>query len=102
MNITEYIKSNILYLDGGMGTLLQEMGLAPGELPERWNISHPDVIKKIHLDYYNAGSNVVSTNTFGANVLKFSKEELELMKSEIEEKKRELLALYTVENKINL
>ena len=77
MKITEYIKSNILYLDGGMGTLLQGMGLMPGELPERWNITHPDKIKKIHLDYYNAGSNVVSTNTFGANSLKFSKKELE-------------------------
>ncbi len=77
MRITDYIKENTLYLDGGMGTLLQENGLCAGELPERWNISHPDLITKIHRDYYNAGSNVVNTNTFGANILKFSADELD-------------------------
>ena len=71
MKITEYIKENILYLDGGMGTLLQAQGLKSGELPERWNITHPDVITGIHRDYFNAGSNIVNTNTFGANKNKF-------------------------------
>ena len=77
MKITEFIKDNILYLDGGMGTLLQKQGLASGELPELWNITRPDVITAIHRDYYDAGSNVVNTNTFGANSLKFSDGELE-------------------------
>lgn len=77
MNITEYIKDHILYLDGGMGTLLQKQGLEAGELPERWNITHPDVITKIHRDYYDSGSNVVNTNTFGANILKFNADELD-------------------------
>lgn len=77
MRIIEYIKDHILYLDGGMGTLLQKQGLVPGELPERWNLTHPEVIRKIHRDYYDAGSNVVNTNTFGANSLKLSDEELE-------------------------
>lgn len=77
MKITDYIKENILFLDGGMGTMLQSVGLAAGELPEYWNITHSDLITKIHLDYYNAGSDVVSTNTFGANCLKFSDTELE-------------------------
>ena len=77
MKITEYIKENILYLDGGMGTLLQERGLMPGELPERWNVTRPDVISDIHRDYFDAGSNVVCTNTFGANTLKFDKEALD-------------------------
>ncbi len=77
MNVLEYLKDHILYLDGGMGTLLQANGLAAGELPERWNLSHADVITNIHTQYYNAGSNVVNTNTFGANSLKFSEEELE-------------------------
>ncbi len=85
MKITEYIKEHILYLDGGMGTLLQAQGLAPGELPERWNLTHPDVITSIHRDYYDAGSNVVNTNTFGANVLKFSADELDgIVKAAIE------------------
>ena len=43
MNIKEYIQMNTVYLDGAMGTLLQEQGLALGELPERWNLSHPNV-----------------------------------------------------------
>ena len=77
MNFKEFLKDNIVYLDGGMGTLLQEKGLKPGEYPERWNITRPDVITAIHKDYFDAGSNVVCTNTFGANSLKFEKNELE-------------------------
>ena len=41
MKITEFLQNNLLYLDGGMGTLLQARGIAPGELPERWNLTHP-------------------------------------------------------------
>ncbi len=77
MNFKEYLKNNIVYLDGGMGTLLQAQGLRPGEHPERWNLSHSDVITNIHKTYFDAGSNVVCTNTFGANVLKFADDELE-------------------------
>lgn len=77
MTFSEFLKDNIVYLDGGMGTLLQAKGLKPGDAPERWNISHPDVICVIHRDYFDAGSNVVCTNTFGANTLKYSKDELE-------------------------
>ena len=77
MTFSEYLQNHLVYLDGGMGTLLQEKGLMPGEQPERWNLSHPDVITEIHRSYFDAGSNVVCTNTFGANSLKFSDEELE-------------------------
>lgn len=77
MNIRDFIKNNIVYLDGGMGTLLQKSGLQPGELPEHWNISHPEVIREIHKNYYDSGSNVVNANTFGANTLKFSIDELD-------------------------
>lgn len=77
MNLLERLNSGILYLDGGMGTLLQKKGLSAGELPERWNISHPDVIIDIHRAYLDAGSDVISTNTFGANSLKFSDSELD-------------------------
>ena len=89
MKITEYIKNNTLYLDGGMGTLLQKQGLKAGELPERWNISKPEVVTEIHRDYYNAGSNVVNTNTFGANSLKFSAKELDaIVKAAIDNARR--------------
>ena len=71
MNILEKIKTSITYFDGGMGTMLQERGLAPGELPELWNISHRDVIIDIHRQYYASGCNILKANTFGANRLKF-------------------------------
>ena len=77
MKITEYIKNNTVILDGGMGTLLQAEGLAVGDKPETWNISHPDLIRRIHREYIRAGSNIICTNTFGANILKFSHAELE-------------------------
>ncbi len=77
MDFREYLKNNIVYLDGGMGTLLQQKGLMPGEHPERWNLTHPNEIIEIHKAYFNAGSNVVCTNTFGANLLKFEENELE-------------------------
>ena len=76
MTILEYMKDNFLVLDGGMGTLLQAAGLKPGELPERWNLEHPEVIVGLQQAYFDAGSNAVLTNTFGANVFKFGAEEL--------------------------
>ena len=77
MNFREFLKDNIVFLDGGMGTLLQEKGLKAGEYPERWNITQPHIISGIHKAYFDAGSNVVCTNTFGANSLKFDDSELE-------------------------
>ena len=77
MTFTQFLKQNIVILDGGMGTLLQESGLRAGEHPERWNITHAERVTEIHKAYFDAGSNVVCTNTFGANALKFGEEELE-------------------------
>ncbi len=77
MSVLNFLKNNTVILDGGMGTLLQAEGLAAGEHPEMWNITHPEIIQNIHKGYFDAGSNIVNTNTFGANILKFSSEELE-------------------------
>ncbi len=77
MNFRTFLQTNLTILDGGMGTLLQKAGLAPGELPERWNLTHADEVTAIHRAYFDAGSNVVNTNTFGASILKFSTEELD-------------------------
>lgn len=66
MKITEFLKDHILCLDGGMGTLLQARGLRPGERPERWNLTYPEEIARIHRAYFDAGSHVVNANTFGA------------------------------------
>ncbi|NLZ70560.1 MAG: dihydropteroate synthase, partial [Clostridiaceae bacterium] len=77
MNFSEFLKTNNVCLDGGFGTYLQALGLKPGEKPETWNISRPDIVIDIHRQYFDAGSNVICANTFGANLLKFDIEELE-------------------------
>ncbi|MGL5694956.1 MAG: homocysteine S-methyltransferase family protein, partial [Peptostreptococcaceae bacterium] len=70
MGIREYIKDNILIFDGAMGTMLQQNGLKMGENPEIFGLKNPDILTKIHKEYLQAGSNVITTNTFGANELK--------------------------------
>lgn len=75
MSIREELKQRRLFFDGGMGSLLQAKGLKPGELPETWNILHPEIIEQIHADYLKAGADVITTNTFGANRFKYKKEE---------------------------
>ena len=72
--LRERLGKELLFFDGGMGTLLQKEGLLPGELPEVWNMEHSEVIQKIHESYFRAGSNIVLTNTFGANAIKFHSE----------------------------
>lgn len=69
--LLERLGKELLYFDGGMGTLLQSKGLKPGELPEVWNIEHADEVVDIHRQYFEAGSDIVLANTFGANALKF-------------------------------
>jgi len=70
--ILELIKKKTVLLDGGMGTELMKYGFSQGECPEKWNIEKPDVIKSIHLSYFEAGSDVVLTNSFGGSKLKLS------------------------------
>ena len=69
--LQDKLGKELLFFDGGMGTLLQKEGLKPGELPENWNIEKKDVIQSIHRSYYEAGSNILLTNTFGANAVKY-------------------------------
>ena len=76
--LRERLGKELLFFDGGMGTLLQKEGLLPGELPEIWNMEHSDVIQGIHKAYLEAGSDIVLTNTFGANTIKFHSEDYSL------------------------
>ena len=69
--LREKLGKELLFFDGGMGTLLQKEGLLPGELPENWNIEKKEVIRSIHRAYYEAGSQILLTNTFGANRIKY-------------------------------
>ena len=60
-----------LILDGGLGTMLHARGLSPGERPETWNLTRPEVLTEIHRAYLDAGAQVIATNTFGANRLNY-------------------------------
>ena len=59
-----------LLFDGGMGTMLQAAGMKAGALPELLNFSDPDVITSIQRQYVEAGCDVITSNTFGANAHK--------------------------------
>jgi 5-methyltetrahydrofolate--homocysteine methyltransferase len=69
----DLLSQRIMVIDGAMGTMLQEYGLSAGECPEMWNITHPDIVKKIHTFYLEAGADIILTNSFGANGLKLQK-----------------------------
>lgn len=68
--ILERLKNEILVLDGSMGALLQSKGLPPGYAPDLWNMEKPEVIKSVHAEYVQAGSDIILTNTFGASCLR--------------------------------
>lgn len=72
MSILQELEKRILFCDGGMGSLLQQAGLQPGELPGVWNMTHPEVLVQIHRDYLEAGADIVTTNTFGVDRLKYN------------------------------
>ncbi|MCI8660393.1 MAG: dihydropteroate synthase [Lachnospiraceae bacterium] len=72
MELLKSMEERILFFDGGMGSLLQAQGLKPGELPGIWNITHPDVLVEIHRKYLEAGADIILTNTFGADGLKYN------------------------------
>jgi len=66
----EYLKENIMILDGATGTELQKRGMPKGVCPEKWVVENPDVIIDVQREYVNAGSNAVYTCTFGGNRMK--------------------------------
>ena len=71
MDLLREMRQRRLFFDGGTGSLLQAQGLKAGELPEVWSITRPEVCVKLHRDYLEAGADIIKTNTFGANGLKF-------------------------------
>ncbi|MFC2088208.1 homocysteine S-methyltransferase family protein [Calditrichota bacterium] len=66
-HLKKVLKNKTLVSDGAMGTLLHAQGLPIGHCPEEWNISHPEVLTHIHKNYYDAGADIVETNTFGGS-----------------------------------
>lgn len=71
-SIIEKIRTSALPLisDGAWGTFLQQSGLKPGECPDLWSVTHPDVVSRIARSYVGAGSDMIETNSFGANRFK--------------------------------
>ncbi|MGN0150484.1 MAG: homocysteine S-methyltransferase family protein [Clostridia bacterium] len=70
MNIRDILGKRMLFFDGAMGTMLQKNGMKGGEIPEFLNITNEALIYKIHEEYLQAGADIITTNTFGANPLK--------------------------------
>lgn len=70
MSFKELLGKKMLFFDGATGTQLQARGLQPGELPESWNFTHPEIVEAVHRGYLDVGSNIVKSNTFGANPIK--------------------------------
>lgn len=68
--LRDRLGKDLLIFDGAMGTQLQDAGLKAGEIPEVYNIEHPEIIVDIHSRYLRAGANFITTNTFGCNPLK--------------------------------
>ena len=72
MKFSDIIGKKVLVFDGAMGTMLQAAGLKPGALPETLNSEDPDAVLAVHRAYIEAGADVISTNSFGANAIKLS------------------------------
>ena len=88
MDFREELGKRVLFLDGGMGTLLQARGLQPGELPETWNVNRPEDVMEIHRAYLEAGADIILSNTFGANGLKYKENLEELVTAGVQNAKK--------------
>lgn len=74
--IEKLIAAGPVVTDGAWGTQLQARGLAIGEFPDAWNLTHPERVSEVARAYVNAGSRVILTNTFGANRIRLSENSL--------------------------
>ena len=70
MKFLETLEKQLLFFDGAMGTMLQARGLQAGEIPETWNVLHPERIRAVHTEYLQAGVHILKANTFGVNAFK--------------------------------
>lgn len=68
--LIELVQRGRVLADGAMGTMLQLEGMTPGACPELWNVDKPDAVRRVHAAYIGAGSQIISTNTFGGTRLK--------------------------------
>jgi 5-methyltetrahydrofolate--homocysteine methyltransferase len=84
--LLEWLESGRIVLgDGAMGSVLQAAGLTPGESPELWNVTKPDVIRGVYRAYLDAGAQVIETNTFGGNAARLGHNDLQGRVGELNE-----------------
>lgn len=84
MKLEELLGKRLVFVDGGMGTMLQAAGLAGGEAPERWNLTHPETVAEVHRAYLAAGCDIVTANTFGATGARFGAELQKVIQAGVE------------------
>ena len=65
--LSELFKSRVLVADGATGTYLYSLGVPKGHCYDELSLSHPEIVERIHSDYLASGSDIITTNTFGAN-----------------------------------
>jgi 5-methyltetrahydrofolate--homocysteine methyltransferase len=85
MKFDDWLKdeSKVILFDGGMGTEIFKRGIEPGKLPDLLNIENSNIISDIHKSYYDAGSDMVQTNTFGSTLTNLKKYSADLKITEI-------------------
>ncbi len=81
MDFEKMLGTRFLFVDGGLGTMLQSMGLSGGQPPGSWNLQHPDRVRKVHEDYLAAGCDIITANTFGADALHFGGQSLNVVRA---------------------
>jgi 5-methyltetrahydrofolate--homocysteine methyltransferase len=79
MDFEKMLGSRLLFVDGGLGTMLQSMGLNGGQPPGSWNLQHPDQVRKVHEAYLAAGCDIITANTFGADALHFGGQSVQVV-----------------------
>lgn len=84
MKLEELLGKRLVFVDGGMGTMLQAAGLTGGEAPERWNLTHPETVAEVHRAYLAAGCDIVTANTFGATGARFGAELQKVIQAAVE------------------
>jgi len=75
--LLELARTRTVLFDGAMGTELMARGLGLGDVPELWNVEKPGLVREVHSEYFAAGADVVSTNSFGGTPLKLAAHGLE-------------------------
>ena len=84
MKLEELLGKRLVFVDGGMGTMLQAAGLTGGEAPERWNLTYPETVAEVHRAYLAAGCDIVTANTFGATGARFGAELQKVIQAGVE------------------